>query len=232
MLLAVETSGMQGSIALAESGVLLEERIICTEGRRHAQTLVSEVDELLTRHQFRSECLSTVAVSIGPGSFTGLRVGLAFASTLSWLHDIPLVAVSTLEAMACQLSPAVKSAWMICDAQRDEVFTAPAEWNSQQKVWQLTAEIQIAVPADLIGQRMIAGTVADRYRPLLQQAGHSEEIAQLTPRAADVAMLGHRLAEQGCFCTPETLEPLYIRASYAEEKRDAAKRAAAVKAEG
>ncbi|MFN5976898.1 MAG: tRNA (adenosine(37)-N6)-threonylcarbamoyltransferase complex dimerization subunit type 1 TsaB, partial [Planctomyces sp.] len=83
MLLAVETSGMTGSLALSADGQLLSERVLESEGRRHAQTLVSEVGLLLSGQGLTVGDLSAVAVSIGPGSFTGLRVGLVFAKTLA-----------------------------------------------------------------------------------------------------------------------------------------------------
>ncbi len=222
MLLAIETSGMQGEIALADSGRILEERSLCTAGRRHAQTLVSEVQQLLEQHGLKSEDLSAIAVSVGPGSFTGLRVGIVFAATLSWLHKLPLVAVNTLEAMAQQIPSAETHAVLCSDAQRDEVFAAWVEWNYEQQLWRLQGDVQVRLPRQLAGQQLVAGTVVERHAETLLAAGHTAGTLQLQPKAATVAQVGQQLVLQGCFCAPEELEPLYIRASYAEEKRDAA----------
>ncbi len=222
MLLAIETSGMQGEIALADSGNVLEERSLCTEGRRHAQTLISEVQQLLQQRGLKSADLSAIAVSVGPGSFTGLRVGIVFAATLSWLHKLPLVAVNTLEALAQQIPAAETHATIISDAQRNEVFAAPTKWNSEQQLWRLQDNVQVRLPEELAGAQLVAGPVAERHAAALLAAGHKAGILQLQPHAGAVAQVGWQLVAEGCFSKPEELEPLYIRASYAEEKRDAA----------
>ena len=75
LILAIETSGMRGSIALCRDDACLGEAMLKEAPRRHAQTLVSQIDEMLRRLDVRAADLNVVAVSIGPGSFTGLRVG-------------------------------------------------------------------------------------------------------------------------------------------------------------
>ena len=92
MLLAIETSGMQGSIAIFDGRTLQFERILGASGARHAQTLPAEVADVLARCNLQPRSIRSVAVSIGPGSFTGLRIGLTFAKTFAWLNDARLVA--------------------------------------------------------------------------------------------------------------------------------------------
>ena len=83
-ILAIETSGFEGSIALSENSDVLAQRELARAGRRHAQTLVLEVAELLESHSLQPDQIDVVAVSHGPGSFTGLRVGVVFAKTFAW----------------------------------------------------------------------------------------------------------------------------------------------------
>ncbi|HUQ68608.1 MAG TPA: tRNA (adenosine(37)-N6)-threonylcarbamoyltransferase complex dimerization subunit type 1 TsaB, partial [Planctomycetaceae bacterium] len=82
-ILSLETSGLTGSIALDRDGVV-EQRELATAGRRHAQTLVAEMRDLLHAHGLRPADVNAVAVSIGPGSFTGLRVGVVCAKTFAY----------------------------------------------------------------------------------------------------------------------------------------------------
>ncbi|NQV27288.1 MAG: tRNA (adenosine(37)-N6)-threonylcarbamoyltransferase complex dimerization subunit type 1 TsaB [Rhodopirellula sp.] len=95
VILAVDTSGMCGTLALRCGGELLEERELEQTRRRHAQTLISEVQELLQAHHLAAADVGIVAVSQGPGSFTGLRVGIVFAKTLAYVTGCPIVAVDT-----------------------------------------------------------------------------------------------------------------------------------------
>ena len=101
-ILAVETSGYQGSVALTGGRDGVDERSLAAEGMRNAQTLVMEVQQLLQDHSVDASDIDGVAVSIGPGSFTGLRVGVVFAKTFCWANGCPLIAVDTFQAVACQ----------------------------------------------------------------------------------------------------------------------------------
>ena len=100
VILAVDTSGMCGTIALRRDGELLAERELEQSRRRHAQTLISEVKELLDAHGLVSADVDIAAVSHGPGSFTGLRVGIVFAKTLAYVTGCRIAAVDTLQAIA------------------------------------------------------------------------------------------------------------------------------------
>jgi tRNA threonylcarbamoyl adenosine modification protein YeaZ len=105
-ILAVDTSGFEGSVAISEDRHVLNQRCLNAEGRRHAQMLVLEVGELLKSQRLKPADIDIVAVSIGPGSFTGLRVGVVFAKTFAWANNAKLVAVDTLQAVAQRNNPA------------------------------------------------------------------------------------------------------------------------------
>lgn len=98
-ILALETSGRILGAALYGSKGLIEEKV-ATEGARHGKALAPIVNELLERHSLKVKDLSAVAVSIGPGSWTGLRIGLAAAKAMAWGAGIALVTVPSLEALA------------------------------------------------------------------------------------------------------------------------------------
>ena len=219
MLLAVETSGLSGSIALFSEGKVYREQSLGADGPRHAQALVRETDVLLRNAGLTVSDLTSVAVSIGPGSFTGLRVGVVFAKTLAWLRGIPLVAVNSLQALAWQVPPSVQRITMISDAQRSEVFSLDCQWDTLKEEWLPVGDVCVRDLVSLQPVRAVAGPVVDRHRPSLAAQRPSQMLFSLVPQATGVGQVGMRLLAAGVLSCAETLEPLYVRPSYAEEKR-------------
>lgn len=218
MLIAIETSGMSGSLALASDGRVVASRTLKSEGRRHAQSLVSEASQMLTDNSLTVQDLTGVAVSIGPGSFTGLRVGLVFAKTLAWIQNIPLVAVDTHRAMAQQRSSSRESVTILSDAQRNELFVSSYEWVDSD-VCKIVGEIGISKPDELPVRFPLAGPGLGKHRDALLALGHRLVEGPIEPHAETVAIAGLEMMRERQFSVPETLEPIYIRPSYAEEKR-------------
>lgn len=218
MLLAVETSGLSGSLALYEGGRLVAERLLESEGRRHAQTLVSESGQLLSSQGLTPGDLSAVAVSVGPGSFTGLRVGLVFAKTLAWLRGIPLLSVNTLQAMAQQCAAGHAEVLSISDAQRGEVFSVLCRRDAAG-LMRMVEEVRVQNPGALSAAGVVAGPVVEQHREVLEGQFSGRCLLPVWPRAATVAILGADQLMRGESANVELLEPLYVRPSYAEEKR-------------
>ncbi|MCP4506458.1 MAG: tRNA (adenosine(37)-N6)-threonylcarbamoyltransferase complex dimerization subunit type 1 TsaB, partial [Fuerstiella sp.] len=133
LILAVDTSGFEGSIAVLDDRRILEERALIAEGGRHAQTLVLQVDRVLKSLGLAGRDIDAVAVSVGPGSFTGLRVGVVFAKTFAWANAANLVAVDTLRAAAQQTVDGTEHVAVISDAQRSEVFVNEYTWDVASK---------------------------------------------------------------------------------------------------
>lgn len=225
LLLAVETSTHTGTLSLSEEDRVIAERVLEAEGRRHAQTLVQEVAQLLSEQGQGVADPRAVAVSVGPGSFTGLRVGVVFAKTFAWAAGIPLLAVDTLQAIACQLTPqdlpagAVPRVLVISDAQRNEVFVGEYEWEPAGGIWTPAGAIRIASVAELGGCAMVVGPAVARHRQQLEQSHQFQRCLELAPRAREVGAVGRSLLRAGKLANVMELEPLYIRPSYAEEKR-------------
>ncbi|MEZ6061138.1 MAG: tRNA (adenosine(37)-N6)-threonylcarbamoyltransferase complex dimerization subunit type 1 TsaB [Planctomycetaceae bacterium] len=221
MMLAVETSGAEGSIALSDGQDLIEERLLQTTGRRHAQTLVAEVDGLLKEHSLSPSDIECVAVSAGPGSFTGLRVGVVFAKTFAWINDARLVAVDTLQAIA-QRVPAEFTAsrvTVISDAQRGDVFVNDYEWDADAAIRQPAGSVRIEPLAAVVScGTLVTGPGLTKFAAEFPSTALLANESLWQPRASAVAEIGRYLLQQSQFADPHTLEPLYIRRSYAEEK--------------
>lgn len=199
---------------------MLAERGLSSEGRRHAQTLVLEVAELLKSCELKPQQIDVVAVSVGPGSFTGLRVGVVFAKTFAWANNAKLVAVDTLQAVAQQLSPDHPTVTVISDAQRGEVFVNDYEWDSETKTRQPLTELRIenANAAGESPNTIVTGPGLAKFADSFTDQWEVASESAWLPGAATVAQLGSVLAEQGIWADVHNLEPLYVRRSYAEEK--------------
>lgn len=222
-ILAVDTSGFEGSVALSEDRDVVAQRALSSEGRRHAQTLVLEVAELLKRSKVAPADIDVVAVSIGPGSFTGLRVGVVFAKTFAWANKARLVAVDTLQAVAQQIPPSQTTVTVISDAQRNEVFINDFSWNADSKTRQATGDLRIenvtTVAADTSATSILTGPGLTKFAGSFTDADQLADETLWLPQAATVAQLGCTLAQNGDWSEIHNLEPLYVRRSYAEEKR-------------
>ena len=220
MLLAVETSGSLGSIAVTDGSNLLAERVLAGGGVRHAQSLVTEVDNLLRELTLKPTDIRSVAVSIGPGSFTGLRVGLVFAKTFAWLNQSHLVAVDTLRAIAQQAPDEEILVTALVDAQRGEMFAGTYQLDTVSGCRQLIDRIHVTGQNALPQDHILTGPGLAKLRPELAINRRLLDEFSWQPRASTIARLGTDMVSRKEFSTPETLEPVYVRLSYAEEKRD------------
>lgn len=224
LTLAIETSGRAGEVALARDGACLEQRGLQQAGRRHAQTLVAEIDELLRRQGVAPHDVNLVAVSIGPGSFTGLRVGVVCAKTFAWATGAALVAVDTFACIAENAPDDVGRLFVIGDAQRGDLYVGEYA-RGDSGAFARAGPIRIIPAEDWCRSRsatdVVTGPGVEPYSDLL--AGHCRVLPAefREPRAAIAARLGERMLAAGDTADPFALEPFYLRKSAAEEKWDA-----------
>lgn len=219
LTLGIETSGMVGSVALVEGGQCLAASELSPSGRRHARTLVAELKSLLEQAGCRPHDCRCVAVSIGPGSFTGLRVGVVCAKTFAYAVGCPVAAVDTLQAIAANAPTEVTDVIAVMDALRGELFHARyvrrgEEWERQGEV-RISPSVQVwgklVPPVRGTGPGLARGTgelPAERVLP--REFWH--------PRAEVVARLGERQVRAGRTDDVWSLQPFYLRRSAAEER--------------
>jgi len=218
--LALETSGRTGSAALAIDGRVLREASFA-HGLRHAAHLLPLIDEMCRAEGWRPADISRIDVSIGPGSFTGLRIGVTLAKTLAFATGAKLTAVPSLRVLAENAPTEANNVLIVLDAKRGQIFTA--RFEQQEKEW-IEAEpphldrladavVRSPKPLWLLGEGL-------PYHPL-PPMDHVFITAETTwtARAAAVTKIGKQLASHGEFTEPDALLPLYIRLPEAEEKR-------------
>ncbi|HXZ86361.1 MAG TPA: tRNA (adenosine(37)-N6)-threonylcarbamoyltransferase complex dimerization subunit type 1 TsaB [Myxococcota bacterium] len=222
MLLALETSAERGGVALFEGEALLGEADVA-EHERHAASLLVCLDRLLARVGRPLGDVERIALAIGPGSFTGLRIGLATALGLAFGTERQLVPVPTLAALALQ---ADASGWIapLLDARRSEVYAGLYDGGGRALLPDACSGLDAWLARLPAGPPLaFLGSGAELHRAALERAlGPRARILPAAAgvlRARSVGRLGLRLAAAGAALPPEKVELRYLRRAEAEAKR-------------
>jgi tRNA threonylcarbamoyladenosine biosynthesis protein TsaB len=215
LVLAIDTSGKQGSIALAQGapdGRCEALEVVALQGGTFSAQLIPQAAALLARHGFTKRDLGALAAASGPGSFTGLRVGLAAIKALAEVLDTPIATVSLLEAVAVASGGQGKILAAL-DAGRNEIYTGEYELGVSAT---MLRERLLTQQEFLSGARGFSVVTPDAgIAQLIRSAGLPvQEIAR--PGSDLIAKLGWRKILAGQTVSPEALEANYIRRSDAE----------------
>jgi tRNA threonylcarbamoyladenosine biosynthesis protein TsaB len=224
LLLAVETATAQASVALLRDAVLLAE-VQCDAERPTAETLLPAIDALLVRTRCALAEVDAFAVSIGPGSFTSLRIGLATLKGLAFGTPRPALAVSTLQALARSAAPGEGPVVPLLDARRDEFYAAGyfgealAPWPGLPEGVYTRAELAARLPraCRLTGEGV--ALCGDALRAALGAGVVCTPVAAGRPRAAHVGALAAPRLQAGDGVDPAGLVPRYVRRAQAEVVR-------------
>lgn len=132
-ILAVDASGIAGSVAYMREGKLVGEYYICHK-LTHSETIMPMLEHMKTLLDINLETIDAIAVTSGPGSFTGLRIGVTTAKALALALDVPIVGIPTLDAMAHNMTHTPYPICPIMDARRNQVYTALYKWQDDELV--------------------------------------------------------------------------------------------------
>lgn len=225
-ILAFETSAKAASVALLEDDRLLGESYQNT-GLTHSQTLMSMAEDLIKSCDYTPQDIEAVAVAAGPGSFTGVRIGVAAAKGFAWGRELPCYGVSTLEAMALNLGVYQGYILPVMDARRAQVYTAlfHADCGKYTRIredraislQELGEDIQnLSEPIFLVGDGSILcyNTLLETVPNLVCPPEH-----RMHQRAAGVGLAACRKIADGESCDGAALAPNYLRLSQAERER-------------
>ena len=226
LILAFETSAKAASVALLEGKKLLAESYQNT-GMTHSQTLMVMAEDLLKTCGYTPQQVEAVAVAAGPGSFTGIRIGVAAAKGFAWGGELPCYGVSTLEAMTLWLGVYDGYVLPVMDARRSQVYNALFYARDGVltrrcedraiSLEELGEEIKnLSEPIFLVGDgsNLCYNTLKDAVPTLVLPPEH-----RCHQRAAGVALAAQRLIAAGDPGDAAALEPNYLRLSQAERER-------------
>ncbi len=227
-VLAADTATDIYSVALARGGELVAEFTV-RGPRRHAERLHPLLQQVLAEAGCPLESVQVFGVSAGPGSFTGLRIGVSAMKGLAFACGMPLIAVNTLDALAHTVPPAAPSLVAMLDARMHEVYAAT--YQREGDTWRCVSPPQVGAPASLAGQApsgaCFVGDGIVRYAEEVRGAAPAAVLLggyHAVPRAGAVALLAAASVAAGAAGDPGQVAPLYLRQSQPEEAR---KRAAA-----
>jgi tRNA threonylcarbamoyladenosine biosynthesis protein TsaB len=224
--LAIETSGRVGSVAVVDGGRIVADETF-PHGLQHAAQIVPILDRLCRARGWAPRDVEELYVSAGPGSFTGLRIGITLAKTMALATGARVVAVPTVRVLAENAPAEARHVVVVLDAKRDQIFTArferaPDGWAEREPAHLASLADVLARsprPVHLIGEGL-------PHHAKFVPAGDAGVIT--TPpelwraRAAAVAEIGAAMARDGAYADPYRLTPIYVRKPEAEEKYEAA----------
>lgn len=225
-ILALESSAVAASVALCEEETLIAQTFQ-NSGLTHSQTLLPMAQGLLSACSLTPKDLDLIAVAAGPGSFTGLRIGVAAAKGLAWAAELPCAGCSTLESMAWNLAGFPGEVCAAMDARRHQVYNARFQVDGHRP-HRLTPDRAIALE-DLVRElagtqttQLVVGDGAQLCYDALTAAGIPARLAPPNLRlqsAWGVARMALELARAGQTVPVHQLTPVYHRLSQAERER-------------
>lgn len=229
-ILAIDSSGLTASAAVATEAAVLAE-YTTNYKKTHSQTLLPMIDEIIRMTETDLATIDAIAVSAGPGSFTGLRIGAATAKGLGQALKKPLIAVPTTEVLAWNLCGASGIVCPLMDARRSQVYTGLYRWNRESGAMDcLTAQRAVPVEEMLaeVNRRgepvAYLGDGVDTYREALEKMTTAPFfIAPVhlgKQRAASLAACAFGYAARGELQTAAEFVPVYLRKSQAERERE------------
>ena len=224
-LLALESSAKAASCAVLSDGEVLATAWQAT-GLTHSRTLQPMLEDMLSNSELSLRDMDAIAIAAGPGSFTGLRIGIAAVKGLAWAVELPCIPVSTLEAMVWPLAHLEGNIVCAMDARRQQIYNAVfvAEGGTLTRLREdraISLEDAAVDLAELDGPKMIVGDGAKLCYDYLTGRGIDCRLAPPHLRlqsAAGVGMAAYRLWPEGAVSSQE-LAPVYLRLSQAERER-------------
>lgn len=216
----IETSGRRGAVGLARNGAVVQSAWLDAT-RRHARDLSECVRQLLAADALSPKEIAGVIVSLGPGGYTGLRVGLASAKALALAIGCPLTAVPTFHAIIESLDSNLMTIEVIADALKGQVFSQ--RFQRTGDVWKCSSGLRFQSALDwaaaLTGVELVIGPGVANYRNMIPtDVSINEQLANPTlPGLRQAGQKQQPLSRDEMFA----IEPLYLRGSSAEEKRNA-----------
>jgi len=219
--------GIDTSTPIISFGIIDDDKIISEyrtdKGELQAEYLVSKIDMALNDVDLKLKNLDAFAVSVGPGSFTGLRVSLAVTKGFAFALDKPLIGVSTLDALAFMISYPKYKVTPIMDARRGNVYYATYNGNRRTAGHSLISSEKLF--SHLEGDHIFLGNAVKEYKKLIlgkmKDRAHFLNPNPEAPSGSSVAMLGLKKLKQGKTSDLASLEPIYLQTWKPLQRKDA-----------
>ncbi|WP_460166712.1 tRNA (adenosine(37)-N6)-threonylcarbamoyltransferase complex dimerization subunit type 1 TsaB [Thermostilla marina] len=221
-ILAVETSHKLGDLAAFHGGACIAHRPLPPEKKTTA-AFATELEALLREAGWKPDDVAGIAVGIGPGSFTGVRIGIVLAKAFAYAAGAQVVGIDSRDGLAATIGPQKAGLCVLVDAQRGDVVGRRYRWNTQAEQWDAVEDIPLTpfshVLVSLANDETIACPSAERFQKRDTRGLNWLPAEAARPSAVGVGRLAVPRFAAGDVDSLWTLAPLYHRPSAAEEKR-------------
>ncbi|MBQ1273906.1 MAG: tRNA (adenosine(37)-N6)-threonylcarbamoyltransferase complex dimerization subunit type 1 TsaB [Cellulosilyticum sp.] len=227
-LLAIDASGVAGSVAYIKGGKLAGEYYICDK-LTHSQTIMPMLEHMKSLIQMDLNEIDAVAVTSGPGSFTGLRIGVTAAKALALSLEVPIIGVPTLDVIAHSMCFTDYYICPIMDARRNQVYTAVYKWR-ENTLERLTDYLATDINEHLEQLKaydskvIFLGDGVSVYKEMIKETLNSQAIFApnfcMMQQASVLGSVAEKLYEEGKGEDPSTFVPMYLRKSQAEREKE------------
>lgn len=218
LIMNIETSAEHCSVTLADKGIIIDS-LTEKEERSHASSLAVLIDKIIQKNNLSINSLSAVAISQGPGSYTGLRIGTSTAKGICYGLDIPLIAVDTLQAMSWGVKQTLKvdkseGEILFCpmlDARRMEIYTATYNYQLSQKKSTTSIVLDNETVEDFKDKRNVFfGSGIEKFKSLINTEDYIF-IDNLVPHSDFLSELSFKLFQKNDFVDTAYFEPFYLK---------------------
>lgn len=219
-ILAVDTSSEICSVAILENDTVIAENSL-NDGKTHSENLMTIMENTLEENKTKLNDIDLIACSVGPGSFTGIRIGVSSIKAIAEVLDVPVAAVTSLETLAKNVEANGVTIVSLIDAKNDQVYAGIFDDDYNKKEEYIADSISNVVEKLKEYENIIfVGNAAIKYKELLEESFGTVVISDNNSQsAANVGKIGYKKNKEKDLASADTIMPMYLRKSQAERMK-------------
>ena len=219
-ILAVDTSSEICSVAILENDRVIAENSL-NDGKTHSENLMTIMENTLEENKIKLSDIDLIACSVGPGSFTGIRIGVSSIKAIAEVLDVPVAAVTSLEALAKNVELKDVTIVSLIDAKNDQVYAGIFDDEYNKKEEYIADSIYTVIERVKGYDNVIfVGNAAVKYKELLDSNFENVVVAENNLQSASsVGKIGYKKHKEKDLTSADTIMPMYLRKSQAERMK-------------
>ena len=220
-ILAVDTSSEICSVAILENDNVIVENSL-NDGKTHSENLMTIMENTLEENKIKLSDIDLIACSVGPGSFTGIRIGVSSIKAIAEVLDVPVAAVTSLEALAKNVELKDVTIVSLIDAKNDQVYAGIFDDEYNKKEEYIADSIYTVIERVKGYDNVIfVGNAAVKYKELLDSNFENVVVAENNLQSASsVGKIGYKKQKEKDLTSADTIMPMYLRKSQAERMKN------------
>ena len=219
-ILAVDTSSEICSVAILEDNKVIVENSL-NDGKTHSENLMTIMENTLEENKIKLSDIDLIACSVGPGSFTGIRIGVSSIKAIAEVLDVPVASVTSLETLAQNVEVKGATIVSLIDAKNDQVYAGIFDDNYNKKEEYIADSIYNVIERLKEYENIIlVGNGAIKYKGLLEESVQNISFSDSNLQSAsNVGKIGYKKHKEKDLASADTIMPMYLRKSQAERMK-------------